>query len=374
MGTNKYGHIGAIESGHATYATNYVHRGDGFSTRGEFTPWTVRHNTEWHKVPFGTTAADMIQDNPLLRSHVEAIGLDEWMLGVDLAGEHQAMVRYDEMGNARLLGTKMTDGLIQSRDVADMVDTFVEAAKMAGFGDAGVITAFEMDMGKRFVVCADLTSAEWFGGSLSGMVTGMTSWDGSWKSKLIESVVVSQCTNTVSMNLFDAVARNKKRGRRGEEVLIAFKNTKGVQERWATAARLVQAMASKWVFFSENAHSLVETPITDGTFRKLVGDVLGERPEPKKPNAKGQCPAENWDAKFSAIVSEWRAPHNEYARNTAWGAVMAANGYDLWLDGARDVVKSQVNDLYEGDSAITSQMMAAVAEATAWAPTQLVDA
>lgn len=368
MGINKYGDMGAIESGHATFAGGVhlttIDDGFGGMGRGDFVPWTIRHNTEWLEVEYGAPAREMIERNPDLRSTVVAKNLATVMPWHDMADEHEILVleRTDFVEPPRVLGVKKSNGLIQKTDVGDMIDTFVEAAKLAGFHEAGVITAFEMDRGKRFVVCANLGSAEWFGGALNGLVSGMTSWDGTWKSKVIESVCVSQCTNTVSMNLFASVQRNKARGRGGEEQIVAFKNTKGVADRWALAQQIVTAAAGKWTFFRENALNLVETPITDATFRKLVEQVLGERPKPRKEGAKGKDPQDVWDAKFSAITSEWKADHNEYAHGTAWGAVMAANGFDLWLDGGRDLLKNQIDGLYEGSSKITDDMLLAVME------------
>ncbi len=358
MGTNKYGHLGAIEEGHAAFAPVVLRKDDFMGTAGRgFEPWTLRAGTAWSEYTVGTSARDMIERTLELQADIVSIPLNEYMPQVALADEHRALIRRDVLGAERLLGFRASDGLLQPLDLADMADTFVEAARLNGW-EANVITVFEMDMGKKFVACVDLGAADFFGGSLGGLVSVMGSWDGSWKNKVQQSVVVSQCTNTVSINLAAAKQRAKSNGLAGEGDMIAFKNTSQVADRWETAKRLVLAAAGNFALFQQRAVDLVQTPLAVSTFKRVVREVLGD--EPEKGKAKTL-----WGQRYDAIVAEYNAEHNAYAKGTVWGGVMAVQGYEQHRavvrggDGAR--LRSTVDSLYSGVDPLADQFATLVA-------------
>ena len=65
---------------------------------------------------------------------------------------------------------------------------------------------------------------------------------------------------------------------------------------------------------------------------------------------------------FDGIVNEYNASWNDNIKNTAWGTVMAVNGYELWEQGSRGQTKAdkQMRHLLDGWYPMTEKALALV--------------
>jgi len=296
MGSNVYNEIGAVTRG--------AYAGD------RFTPWTVGAGHEgWANLDSSKRASEFLTAAGL-DFEVRGEPLSVWA-PYDLADEHKLVI-----GNGKVLGVHSNSyGIIQNAEVAEMIDLYVDLARVNG-QEAAVHSMFSLDKDKVVAGCAYVSEPKFFGGGeRQNFVSVLNAHDGSAAYVIWAGSIIIECTNTLAWSLAS--------GSR----ITTIRHTSGAAECVEAAKRALVQNKQDWAAMDTLIERLLATPLYDHV--PFVERVIGPRPDAKE-GPRGTTSQTHWDNRFAAIVAEYKADHNEYARNTAWGGLMAVNGYELW--------------------------------------------
>lgn len=336
MGTNKYGHIGGIEEGHASYIpVDLGLKGDGFGGNGRFLPWTVNANVEWFDFPVGTTATDMVANNPNLNVGIDSVPLSDYM-SAQFADEHYALIGHHHDGD-RLYGFRKHDQVLANQLIAEWADVGIAAARAAGYHNATPVTAFHLDGGKKFVIGVFLGDYDWFDESGKRFAFFATSRDGSLANVRMSCDVLPQCINTFTAGYTNGIMETR------------FRNTKEVTVRLEQEIAAVRLQTEESERFNSELRSLITFEAGTDDLYRAVKHAYGDPPPSKEAGKRGRDPRDTWDARFAAIADEWYADHNDYCKDTALGIVMAINGYELWGSNRKDRIDSTLTAITKGN-------------------------
>lgn len=300
MGDNQYGEIGGVTRG--------VARSD------RFIPWTHRAGHDGWKLVEGIdlepvqalTAAG-------LDFTVEAVKLSDvpFFAGDPLADEHTVVRGTNGEGVFGTFSGGIT--VIQYAEIAEIADLVRKVHP-----EAQVVSAFGLHRNKQAVMCLSLPdmARECFGTKVLEFVNIFSSHNGSLKLTLQESALITQCQNTFAASLH------------GTKPLVQVKHTSKANDRLLLAKAAVTAAAKGNRELADFMTAQMNRRLTVKEVDAFIIKVIG----PKPPLGKdGDTTAQtNWATKFAGIKAEYNAPWNKYAKYTAWGALMAVNGYEQW--------------------------------------------
>lgn len=153
-----------------------------------------------------------------------------------------------------------------------------------------------------------------------------------------------ECMNTMSMAVGKA-----------SELVHTVRHTSNASQLLAEAGLAVKAAVQTFDLLDLEIEQLLATPMNRATTYSTFRNVLGECPD----EGRGKT---MWESRWDGIVSEWQADHNANIANTAWGAVMAVNGWELWGQTARGQTKQekQFRHLLDGKYPLTERALTLV--------------
>lgn len=263
-------------------------------------------------VPTGIAAAIM---DPEYHLDVDDLSVEELrgiVKSLRHADEHTAVVRGD---NGFVLGVHSSAyGLLQNDQIEQLAQAVLDVRP-----DAHIESAGALYKGKVVWVLVRLQDEDVAFGEgyekLQRYVLVYKSHDGSHPLVVRATNVRVECMNTFAM------------ATKGQKAFVRVKHTKNAED-YATVARdSLKFAVANFRSMEKEIEQLLNKPISSiGDFAKKV---LGEK---KADEGRG---ATLWDQRFNAIVAEYHADHNANVLGTAWGAVMAVNGYELWAQGTR---------------------------------------
>lgn len=326
MGIDQYGRLGGVET----------------SINSRFTPWMGLSDMI---VRTDDRLVDAFEAHRLARIDwkVEEKLLSS-IINNPLADEHKLRIRSTD---GAILGVGSPKyGLIQNDSVAYLAQAVINFRP-----DAHVESAGSLFNGKVVwcLIALDDEAKSWAGGSEKHFryLLIYTSHDGSKPFAVRFTNVRVQCWNTFSMAMGKA-----------NEMLHTVRHTSNALQYVYEAEQSVKAAVETFDLLDLEIEALLSQSMSKPRAMSVFKAVLGEPTDSKR----GQT---LWDSAFDGIVSEWTADFNSEIRDTAWGAVMAVNGYELHRQGARGQTnqEKQFKHLLAGQYPLTTKAFAAVSAA-----------
>jgi phage/plasmid-like protein (TIGR03299 family) len=172
-----------------------------------------------------------------------------------------------------------------------------------------------------------------------------TSHDGSKPFAVRFTNVRVECMNTFSMAMGKA-----------NQMVHTIRHTSNAAQYIYEAENAVKAAVQTFDLLDIEIERLLMAEMSQRETVDLFKKVMGDRPD-----EKGRAMT-LWDNTFDAIVAEFKADHNDNIRGTAWGAVMAVNGYELWGQTVRGQKREekQFKALLDGKYPLTEKALALV--------------
>lgn len=325
MGIDQYNRIGGVET----------------SINSRFTPWMGLSDT------IQRTEVRLVDAHEAHRLAQINWSVNEIMLSDiipnPLADEHKLRVRSTD---GAILGVGSPRyGLIQNDAVAQLAQAIIDFRP-----DAHVESAGSLFNGKVVwnLIALDDEAMSWAGGAEKHFrfLLVYTSHDGSKPFAVRFTNVRVQCMNTFSMAMGKA-----------NEMLHTVRHTSNALHYVKEAEDSVRAAIQTFDLMDMEIEELLGTEMKRGAALASFKKVLGEPTDSKRSQTM-------YDNAFSAIVQEYDADFNDNIKNTAWGMVMAVNGYELHRQTSRGQSNSekQFKHLLAGQYPLTA---AAFALATA---------
>lgn len=324
MGTDKYGVIGGVDS----------------MMSARFTPW---HGLSDMKVRVDERVTDV--------DYAFTLGQIEWTISehllseftdLGLADEHKLIVR-DDTRDILGIGSDRY-GLIQNDVLKLLVRPVLEFRPDAHIESCGGL--FKGKVVWALVRLDDETKAFGKGGDERQYryLLFYTSHDGSKPLAVRFTNVRVECMNTFSMAF----------GRASQLVQTIRHTTNATQYAVQAESALKQALET-FDLLDMEIETLLAREHSKSDSMTTFKTILGDRPDEGRARTM-------WDKQFDGIVDEWNADHNQNIRGTAWGTVMAVNGYELWGQSARGqtVAEKQMKHLLDGRYKLTEKALALV--------------
>ena len=166
-----------------------------------------------------------------------------------------------------------------------------------------------------------------------------TSHDGSKPFAVRFTNVRVQCMNTMSMAMGKA-----------SELLHTVRHTSNALAYVKEAEDSIKAAVQTFDLMDMEIEALLSQQMPKPVAISMFKEILGEPTDSKR----GQT---MWESAFDGIVAEYNADFNDNIRNTAWGMVMAVNGYELWSQQSRGQTKGekQFKHLLDGKYPMTQK-------------------
>jgi phage/plasmid-like protein (TIGR03299 family) len=329
MGIDQYNVIGGVES----------------MVSARFTPW---HGLSDTKVMTDYRITDAYEALRLagLDWAVDELSLDNLLPTNPLANEHKLRLRRSDgavlgVGSARY-------GVIQNDSLAHLSQAIVDFRPDAHIESAGALFHGKVAW---FLIRLD-DEAKSFGRKgdeqMFRYLLAYTSHDGSKPFAVRFTNVRVECMNTISLAW----------GKNASQLLHTVRHTSNalnyVYEAEAAVKEAVQTFSVMDMEIEALLNTEMRKPAAMSMFRTLLGDPTDT------PRGKTM-----WEKAFDGIVDEYNADHNANIKDTAWGAVMAVNGWELWGQTARGQSKpeKQMRHLLDGKYDLTSKALALVGAA-----------
>lgn len=143
--------------------------------------------------------------------------------------------------------------------------------------------------------------------------------------------------------------------------LFKLGHTWSATQAYPTAIKAVQDAVRTFDEMDRMIEKLLGTPLPASPMQ-LIEKIVGDRPPAASDDKPGRL-LTNWSQQVERMRSEYLADHNESARGTAWGMVMAAEAVDEHGSrGAADKRDSQrMNRVLSGDYPRMTRALALVA-------------
>ena len=169
-----------------------------------------------------------------------------------------------------------------------------------------------------------------------------TSHDGSKPFAVRFTNVRVECMNTFSMAMG-----------RASQMVHTVRHTSNALQYVKEAEDAVKAAVQTFDLLDMEIERLLSAELDQKATMNVFKTVLGDRPD-----EKGRA-LTMWDNAFDSIVAEFKADHNDNIRGTAWGAVMAVNGYELWGQTVRGQKREekQFKALLDGKYPLTQKVL-----------------
>lgn len=228
-----------------------------------------------------------------------------------LAEEHKMRVR-DTDGAILGIGSPRY-GLIQNDSLAQLSDAIIQFRPDAHIESCGAL--FHGKVVWMLIALDDQVRTFGRNGDEKQFryMLVYTSHDGSKPFAVRFTNVRVECMNTFSMAMGKA-----------SQMVHTIRHTSNAAQYIYEAENAVKAAVQTFDLLDLEIEQLLTTKMSPTQTLSLFKKVMGERPD-----EKGRA-LTMWDNTFDAIVAEFKADHNDNIRGTAWSAVMAVNGYELW--------------------------------------------
>jgi len=302
MGNNQYGEIGGVTR--------------GFAREDRFVPWTHQVGHDGWKLSTFDLEPIQCLTAAGLDFTVEAVKLSEVFPFDPMADEHTVIRGTKGEG---LFGT-FSDGVgvIQYRTLAEIADIIREVHPTAQ-----VVSAYGLHRNKQAVLCMELPdlAQDTFGTMVREFVNIYSSHNGTLKLAVRPSGLITQCQNTLAYSFS------------GTTEFVAVKHTATADERIVLAKAAVREAVRHNTDLANFMAKQVNKRLTAKEVDEFIIKVIGPCPKPDKDGSTAK--QTNWQTRFAGIKAEYKAPWNRYAQRTAWGALMAVNGYEQWGQAVR---------------------------------------
>ena len=274
-------------------------------------------NQAWHKL--GTVLGHPLtwedyQSHPWMFEPVKAGTYVQTPLGM-MPMATEAIIRSDDY---QVLNPSVT-GRRALTLPTESVDYAVEAFLSAGLA-SHVETKGTVEGGKKLFVTLKLAQEIDLGYTiLKPFFTLFDSHDGSTCAggRLTGGLVV--CANTFAAHILV----------KDEQAGWKFPHLTNVQDYYQTAVRAITEASEAVPAVKRSIEALANTPVSDADWSALVGQLIGDRPEDK---GRGQT---MYDTRRAAICSRRNGSDIAPVRATAWGSLMAVQGYEQHDQPAR---------------------------------------
>ena len=322
MGTDKYNRIGGVET----------------SVSARFVPWMGLSDTRVYtdqRLTNAHEAAALAGINWTVSSH----NLSEFLPN-PLADETNLVVRDTD---GAILGVASDRyAVIQNEEVANMSQAIIEFRPDAHIESAGAL--FNGKVIWHLVALDDEVTHLSGGDEHFRYMFVYTSHDGSRPFAIRFTNVRVQCMNTFSMALG-----------KGNTLLHKVRHTRNALDYVREAHESVKAAIQTFDEWDIEMERLINTPQTRSEFYSTIKSVLGEPSDSKAGMTR-------WDNTFDAIVTEYEKDFNSGIKGTAWGTVMAVNGWELHAQTARgqSIQQKQMVHLLDGKMPFTAKALLAV--------------
>jgi len=169
-----------------------------------------------------------------------------------------------------------------------------------------------------------------------------TSHDGSKPFAVRFTNVRVECMNTFSMAMG-----------RASQMVHTVRHTSNALQYVKEAEDAVKAAVQTFDLLDMEIERLLSAELDQKATMNVFKTVLGDRPD-----EKGRA-LTMWDNAFDSIVAEFKADPNDNIRGTAWVAVMAVNGYELWGQTVRGQKREekQFKALLDGKYPLTQKVL-----------------
>jgi phage/plasmid-like protein (TIGR03299 family) len=314
MGIDKYNRLGGVET----------------MVASRFTPWHGLGTVTQDRLTDAFDAARMAgidwQVNEIMLSDI---------IPNPLADEHKLRVRATD---GAILGVGSPRyGLIQNESIARLAQEIINFRP-----DAHIEATGALFHGKVVwcLIALDDEAASLSGGEkMFRYLLVYTSHDGSKPFAVRFTNVRVQCMNTMSMAMGKA-----------NELLHTVRHTSNALAYVKEAEDSVKAAVQTFDLMDMEIEALLAAEMPKAQAMGMFKQILGEPTDSKR----GQT---LWEAAFDGIVNEYNADFNANIKGTAWGAVMAVNGYELWSQNARGQTKGekQFKHLLDGRYPLTAK-------------------
>lgn len=323
MGIDQYNVLGGVET----------------SVNARFTPWFGLRDgitvTEYR-----LTDANEATRLAGLDWQVDEVSLKD-IYDRPLADEHKLRVRSSD-GAVLGVGSPRY-GVIQNSEAERMAEAILGIRPDAHIESAGAL--FHGKVVWFLVRLDDETKSFRDGDTHYRYMLIYTSHDGTRPFAVRFTNVRVQCMNTFSLAIGKA-----------SELVHTIRHTSNAKDYVTEAIAATQAAMATFDLMDLEIERLLTTEMSKPYALAAFGKVLGER---KEDPGRSQT---MWDNAFHAIVNEWNADYNDDIRGTAWGTVMAVNGYELWDRTVRGRTRpeAQMAALLGGDYALTAKALTLV--------------
>lgn len=326
MGIDQYGVIGGVDS----------------MVSARFTPW---HGLSDMKIRVDERLTDVDRAFTLA-------GID-WTISehslaeftdLELADEHKIVVRDD---NRSILGVGSSKyGLIQNDVLKHLLRPVLDFRPDAHIESAGAL--FKGKVVWALVRLDDEQKTFGRNGdeNMYRYLLFYTSHDGSKPLAVRFTNVRVECMNTMSMAIGNA-----------SQLVRTIRHTTNATHYAIEAIDAVKSAVEQFDLLDLEIEQLLNTPLNSAGVNNVFKGVLGERPDEGKRLTM-------WTKAHDGMHDEWNQSFNSNIKYSAWGAVMAVNGYELWSQTARgqSVAQKQFRHLLDGRYDLTSKALALVAQ------------
>lgn len=311
------------------------------SMASRFVPW---HGLSETKVLVEHQMVDVDEAFTLagLNWTVREESLAKFMPSHPLADEHKLVIRED---NDAILGIGSSRyGLIQQSVMKLLVRPILEFRPDAHIEALGAL--FEGKVVWCLVRLDDEAVSFGSGGTEQHFryLLFYTSHDGSKPLACRFTNVRVECMNTFSMAFGKA-----------SQLVQTIRHTSNATQYAIQAQQAVKAAITTFGLMDMEIAALLTQPMALVEALETFQKVLGERPDTGRALTM-------WDKAYDGIIAEYDADFNANIRNSAWGAVMAVNGYELWGQTARgqSTAQKQMRHLLDGQYKMTTKALTLV--------------
>lgn len=350
MGTDKYGNIGGVDSMMSARFTPW-HGLSDMKVRTDERVTDVDYAFDLGKINWtmeGTLLstylgdiANIINDHAIIVDDAAKQRLDA-LLSLDLADEHKLVIRQDTHA---VLGVHSDRyGVIQNDVLKLLVRPVLEFRPDAHIESCGAL--FKGKTIWCLVRLDDETKTFGRNGDEKQYryLLFYTSQDGSKPLAVRFTNVRVECMNTFSMAFGKA-----------SQLVQTIRHTTNATQYAAQAESALKQALETFDLLDMEIEALLNTPLNSAGVNNVFKGVLGERPDEGRSLTM-------WTKAHDGMHDEWNQSFNSNIKYTAWGAVMAVNGYELWGQSARGqtVAEKQFKHLLGGDYKLTQKALAMV--------------
>lgn len=324
MGIDQYGIIGGVDS----------------MMSARFTPW---HGLSDMKVRVEERVTDVDRAFTLagIDWTVSEHLLSEFVT-LGLANEHKLVVRDDTQDILGIGSSRY--GLIQNDVLKHLVGPVLQFRPDAHIESAGAL--FKGKVIWCLVRLDEETKVFGKGGDERQFryMLFYTSHDGSKPLAVRFTNVRVECMNTFSMTMGKA-----------SQLVQTIRHTTNAESYAIAAQDALRAAVEQFDLLDLEIENLLSIEMSKSDTFTTFKRVLGDRPDSGRSLTM-------WDKAFDGIVEEWNADFNSNIRGTAWGTVMAVNGYELWGQTARgqSTAQKQMRHLLDGRYDLTAKTLTLV--------------